>query len=255
MMEPLYRHEGVEERWQRTWEDEGLYRADATRPGDAYVIARAAAERDGRAAHGARAQRLDPGRAHSLAPHARLQHALAAGLRPRRHRDAGSGREGAAQAGHLAARDRPRSLRRARVGVAARVRRRDHGAVQAPRLLARLRARALHDGRRLYPRRDALLRASVRARLAVPRQPHRQLVQRLPHLDLGPRGRAHRGRRRAHLRPLSACRRQRRHHGRHRAACDHPGRRGRRGEPRRRALSRPHRQGRDRAGRSGAMCR
>jgi valyl-tRNA synthetase len=27
-MEPLYRPEGVEERWQRTWEDEGLYAAD-----------------------------------------------------------------------------------------------------------------------------------------------------------------------------------------------------------------------------------
>src|SRR3972149_10336890 len=28
-MEPLYRPEGVEERWQRAWEDEGLYRAGA----------------------------------------------------------------------------------------------------------------------------------------------------------------------------------------------------------------------------------
>ena len=28
-MEPLYRPEGVEERWQRTWEEEGLYRAGA----------------------------------------------------------------------------------------------------------------------------------------------------------------------------------------------------------------------------------
>jgi len=28
-MEPLYKPEGVEERWQRTWEDEGLYRAAA----------------------------------------------------------------------------------------------------------------------------------------------------------------------------------------------------------------------------------
>src|SRR6476660_6694742 len=27
-MEPLYNPEGVEERWQRTWEDEGLYNAD-----------------------------------------------------------------------------------------------------------------------------------------------------------------------------------------------------------------------------------
>ena len=28
-MEPLYKPEGVEERWQRTWEEEGLYRAGA----------------------------------------------------------------------------------------------------------------------------------------------------------------------------------------------------------------------------------
>src|SRR5918912_672825 len=28
-MEPLYRPDGVEERWQRTWEEEGLYRAGA----------------------------------------------------------------------------------------------------------------------------------------------------------------------------------------------------------------------------------
>ena len=28
-MEPLYKPDGVEERWQRTWEDEGLYRAGA----------------------------------------------------------------------------------------------------------------------------------------------------------------------------------------------------------------------------------
>src|SRR5438552_8885513 len=38
-MDPLYRPQGVEERWQRIWEEEGLYRADPERPGDAYVIA------------------------------------------------------------------------------------------------------------------------------------------------------------------------------------------------------------------------
>jgi valyl-tRNA synthetase len=38
-MEPLYKPEGVEERWQRTWEEEGLYaaRADDDRP--TYVVA------------------------------------------------------------------------------------------------------------------------------------------------------------------------------------------------------------------------
>ncbi len=39
-MEPLYRPEGVEERWQRTWEDEGLYRAGAgKRRDETFVIA------------------------------------------------------------------------------------------------------------------------------------------------------------------------------------------------------------------------
>ena len=27
-MEPLYKPSGVEERWQRTWEEEGLYAAE-----------------------------------------------------------------------------------------------------------------------------------------------------------------------------------------------------------------------------------
>ncbi len=39
-MEPLYTPEGVEERWQRTWEEEGLYRAGAgARRDETFVIA------------------------------------------------------------------------------------------------------------------------------------------------------------------------------------------------------------------------
>jgi valyl-tRNA synthetase len=38
-MEPLYRAEGVEERWQRTWEDEGLYNADPDPSRESFVIA------------------------------------------------------------------------------------------------------------------------------------------------------------------------------------------------------------------------
>ena len=38
-MEPLYSPEGVEERWQRTWEAEGLYNAEPDAPGESYVIA------------------------------------------------------------------------------------------------------------------------------------------------------------------------------------------------------------------------
>ena len=38
-MDPLYNPEGVEERWQQTWEDEGLYEAHAERGGPTFVIA------------------------------------------------------------------------------------------------------------------------------------------------------------------------------------------------------------------------
>jgi valyl-tRNA synthetase len=38
-MDPLYRPQGVEQRWQQTWEEEGLYRAYPDRPGETYVIA------------------------------------------------------------------------------------------------------------------------------------------------------------------------------------------------------------------------
>jgi valyl-tRNA synthetase len=38
-MEPLYKPEGVEDRWQRTWEEEGLYHADPDAPGEPYAIA------------------------------------------------------------------------------------------------------------------------------------------------------------------------------------------------------------------------
>jgi valyl-tRNA synthetase len=37
-MEPLYRPQGVEERWQRTWEEEGLYNAEIDDPRPTYVI-------------------------------------------------------------------------------------------------------------------------------------------------------------------------------------------------------------------------
>lgn len=38
-MEPLYRPQGVETRWQRTWEQEGLYNAEASDPRPSFAIA------------------------------------------------------------------------------------------------------------------------------------------------------------------------------------------------------------------------
>ena len=38
-MEPLYKPEGVEERWQRTWEEEGLYNAEPGSGRETFVVA------------------------------------------------------------------------------------------------------------------------------------------------------------------------------------------------------------------------
>src|SRR6185503_18664378 len=38
-MEPLYKPEGVEERWQRTWEEEGLYGAEPGSGRETFVVA------------------------------------------------------------------------------------------------------------------------------------------------------------------------------------------------------------------------
>src|ERR1700757_4058062 len=37
-MDPLYKPQGVEQRWQQTWEEEGLYAADPEAPGEAFVV-------------------------------------------------------------------------------------------------------------------------------------------------------------------------------------------------------------------------
>jgi valyl-tRNA synthetase len=37
-MDPLYKPQGVEQRWQQTWEEEGLYAADPAAPGEAFVV-------------------------------------------------------------------------------------------------------------------------------------------------------------------------------------------------------------------------
>ena len=38
-MDPLYKPQGVEERWQRTWEEEGLYAAEPDDSRESYVYA------------------------------------------------------------------------------------------------------------------------------------------------------------------------------------------------------------------------
>ena len=255
-MQPRYEPHGVEERWQETWEAEGLYNADPD-PSRTVVRDRAsAAQRDRRAAPRATRCSSSLGRRdRPHAPDAGLQRALPAGLRPRRHLDAERRREAPRARGQDAPRPRPRGVRGARLGVAARVRRQDHAAVPAHRRIARLPARAVHDGRRVRPRGDALLRAPVGEGLDLPREPDRQLVPVPPDLALRPRARARGRRRRAHVRPLPVRRRRRSHHDRHGAAGDDPRRRRGRRASRRRALPRRDRpRGRRARGSSGA-CR
>ena len=67
-----------------------------------------AAQRDGRAAHGPRAQRQRPGHPDPLQPHERPAHEVDLRHRPRRHRDAGPGREAAGLRGHEQGGDRAR---------------------------------------------------------------------------------------------------------------------------------------------------
>ena len=133
------------------------------------------------------------------------------GLRPRRHLDAERGREAPRRGGQVAAGARPRGVRGARLGVAPRVRRQDHDPVPPHRRLARLPARALHDGRGVRARRDALLRPPLgpqgwiyRANRIINWCPFHQTSLSDLELEHGRR------RRRAHLRPLSVRGRRRR---------------------------------------------
>ena len=133
------------------------------------------------------------------------------------------------------------------MGVAARVRRQDHGAVPAHRRVARLPPRAVHDGRGLRASGDALLRPPVEQGLDLPRQPDRQLVPVPSDVAVRPRGGARRRGRCAHVRPLSVRRGRRSRDDRDRQAGDDPRRRRGRGSPGGRALCVCRRPARDRS--------
>ena len=165
------------------------------------------AQRHRRPAHGTCAAAVPRRRAGPDASHAGLQRALPARVRPRRHLDPERGREAPRHGRKDPSGPRPRGLRGARVGVAPRVRRQDHVPVPAHRRVAGLPARALHDGRRVRPSRDAVLRPPVPQGVDLPRQSDHQLVPFPPDVALGPRARARGRRRRSHLRSLSARRR------------------------------------------------
>ncbi len=198
--------------------------------------------------------------------------------RPRRHRHAGAGREGAARGGPHPSGARARGVRAPRVGVARALRPHDRRAAQAPRCLLRLHRRALHARRGLPPRGGSGVRRALRAGPDLPRPLHRQLGSRQPLGDLRPRGRGAPRARHAVLDPLRPrrgwrrrpragwpnrgcasvsrlrsgpsffrCRRQR--DDRHRASGDDAGRHRGGGAPRGRALPRAGRAHRDPAAR------
>ena len=246
-MQPRYEPQGVEERWQEAWESEGLYNADPDPSRQSFAIAHPPPNVTGDLHLGHALQLVARRHDRSDAADAGLQRPLPAGLRPRRHLDPERGREAPRGRGEDAPGSRPRSVRGARLGVAARVRRQDHGAVPAHRRVARLPPRAVHDGRGLRARGDALLRPPVEQGLDLPRQPNRQLVPVPSDLAVRSRGGTRRRGRRAHLRPLSVRRGRRVRDDRDRQAGDDPRRRRGRGSPGGRALRVSRRAARDRS--------
>ena len=214
-MESLYKPDGVESRWQETWEAEGLYAAGAGATRDeSYVICVPPPNVTGdlhlgHALNGSIQDVLDP-----LAPDAGLPDALAAratttpGSRPRTSSRSSSPREG---------------LTRHDLGREAFIERTWEWLEQTGRTIMgqyrRLGASLDYSRERftldeaLLARRDGVLRPPLGPRLDLPREPDRQLVPVPPDRDLRPRGRARGDGRRAHLRPLPVRGRRRRRTG------------------------------------------
>ena len=212
----------------------------------------AAAQRDRAAPHGPRAagHRAGPPRPHEA--DAGLRDALDPRAGPCGHRDAERRGAEAEGGGPRPQGDGPRGVPEPRLGLARRLRRHHPPAEAPPRRLVRLALLALHDGRGLQPRRAGGLRAAPRRGARLQRRVPRQLGPREPdgHLQRGGRQRGAPRLALDHPLPRRGRRRQRHARGparRHDAARDHPGRHGRGGPPRRRAVPAPHRPARARA--------
>ena len=178
----------------------------------------AAAQRHGVAAHRPRPRPQRAGRHHPPCAHAGLQRAVAAGHRSRRHRHAERRRAGAREGRTVAARPRPRGIRRAGVAVARRVGG-DDPAPDAPAgRVVRLAPVGVHPRRALPAGRARDVRHAVRAGPDLPRPAVDQLVPPGHVGDLRHRGGPRRGDGRARLHPLSGLgrwrRRRRCHHAR-----------------------------------------
>ena len=192
----------------------------------------AAAQRHRHAAHGARVPAHADGRAHALSPHARLQHAVAARHRPRRHRHADRRRAPARSAGRVAARHRPRAF------VARVWQWKEQSGSTITRQMRRLGASCDWERER-FTMDEGLSRVVtevfvrlLRAGPHLSRQAAGQLGPGAADGGLRPRSRIARGRRPALAHPLSARRARRPRHRRDHAPGNHAGRRrGRRSIP------------------------
>ncbi len=204
----------------------------------------AAAECHRHAAHGPRLQPGDHGFADALPPHARRQHAVAAGHRPRRHRDADRGGTPARRPGHLAPRPGPREVPGEGLGMEEVLGRHHYAPDAPPGHLARLVARALHDGCRAVEDRHRNFRPPAQGRPDLSRQAPGELGPEAAHGRVRPRSGERRGRRLAVAHPLSAGRRQRKPDGGHHPPGNHARRRRDHGPSRRRTLRPPGRQAR-----------
>ncbi len=202
----------------------------------------AAAQRDRLAAPRPRPHRHLARRAHPLEAHERLQRALAPRHRPRRHRHPDDRRARApADGGQEPPRPRPCRVPQAGLGVEGALRLAHRRAARGARRLPRLGARTLHHGRGALARRPRGLRAPPRGGARLPRPEAHQLVPRLPHRPLRPRGGLPGGRREGRavelrVSPGRAHRWAGGGRGRHHPPGDHAWRHRGGGAPRRRAL-------------------
>jgi len=204
-----------------------------------------AAQRHRLAAHRPRAGLHAAGHPDPLEAHAGVQRDVDAGHRPRVDRGPRAAREGpAAPRGQDPVRDRARRVHAPGLGMEGAQRGPHRRAGEAARVLARLAARAVHDGRALQPRGDRGVRPALRGRADLPRQADDQLGSGQRDRGVRPRGRYRGGERLAVGDPVSYCRPPRRgDHGRDHAARDHARRHRGRGPRARRALPPPARRG------------
>ena len=122
-----------------------------------------AAERHRRPHARARAEQHDPGHSRPPRAHARARKCFGcpAPITPASPRRRWSRRTLRKEEEKNAPRSRPRRISQARLGVERKARRDHHPAAEKARLLLRLVARTLHDGRGLFARRAAGFRGSL----------------------------------------------------------------------------------------------